>query len=626
MPYGGMKHRVGELRPNQLLTTFGVGSVVDLLNLSVMVMGLEDWDTAHAAEIGEERLRQSVRMRLGPQVQQFLAPPLPLNIGSWSESALGENARIGVPVAPFPQWLVCPACRLLAPLESELFELKANPYHPEKTRYVHRNCQRASLPPPVIPARFLVACSRGHLDDFPWSYFVHQGPADCPARLRLREVGVSGEAADIQVSCEVCGRWRPMSAAFGDEAKAAMPCCRGRRPHLRDYEEEGCPEQMRTILLGATNSWFPFLLSALSVPAAVDRLGQLVDMHWHVLEKAVGVQNIGLLRAIGSLGAFGGYSDEEIWAAVERKLQGDASVRARHSSLKAPEWTVFTHPEQAPSLPHFRMTTTTVPQRYRDVFSRIALVERLREVRALIGFTRIASLNDLVGTGDLKEDAEFAPLSRQPPRWVPASEVHGEGLFLQFDERAIQRWLHTRPAVDRRRQEFRQAHLRWLQQRHLDIQQRRFPDLRYTLLHSFAHALMGQLSLACGYTAASLQERIYSLPPEHEEGPMAGVLIYTAAPDSEGTLGGLVSLGTPEQLEGHIDAALERMRWCASDPLCAEHTPLSEIVVLHAAACHACLFVPETSCESGNTYLDRTLLVPTIEHADVAFFSPPGGD
>jgi hypothetical protein len=45
---------------------------------------------------------------------------------------------------------------------------------------------------------------------------------------------------------------------------------------------------------------------------------------------------------------------------------------------------------------------------------------------------------------------------------------------------------------------------------------------------------------------------------------MAGVLIYTAAPNSEGTLGGLV--GQPEQLEGHIDAALERMCWCASDP------------------------------------------------------------
>lgn len=104
---------------------------------------------------------------------------------------------------------------------------------------------------------------------------------------------------------------------------------------------------------------------------------------------------------------------------------------------------------------------------------------------------------------------------------------------------------------------------------------------------------------------------------------MAGVLIYTAAPDSEGTLGGLVHLGATGQLEGYITAALERMRWCASDPLCAEHTPLNELVELHGAACHACLFVPETSCERSNKYLDRSMLVPTVEQARLAFFSLP---
>src|SRR5579862_7789816 len=117
MTYGTEKHRVGELRPSQLLTTFGVGAVVDLPNISVMVMGLEDWDTAHAVEIGEERLRQAVQGFLGPQMRQLLAPPLPVETPTWSESALGEAARIGVPVAPFPRWLVCPACRLLAPLD-----------------------------------------------------------------------------------------------------------------------------------------------------------------------------------------------------------------------------------------------------------------------------------------------------------------------------------------------------------------------------------------------------------------------------------------------------------------------------------------------------------------------------
>ncbi len=131
---------------------------------------------------------------------------------------------------------------------------------------------------------------------------------------------------------------------------------------------------------------------------------------------------------------------------------------------------------------------------------------------------------------------------------------------------------------------------------------------------------MRQLALECGYTAASLSERIYSLPPDDPDGPMAGVLIYTAASDSEGTLGGLVGLGAPEQLKRHLDGALEAMRWCASDPLCAEHNPIMDAVALHAAACHACLFAPETACERGNKYLDRAVLIPTVDCADLAFF------
>lgn len=621
MTYGTEKHQVGELRPSQLLTTFGIGAVVDLPNISVMVMGLEDWETTHSVEIGEERLRQAVQLFLGPQVKQLLAPPLVVETGSWSENAFGEAARIGVPVAPFPRWLVCPACRLLAPLDSDLFTFKANAFHPEKAQYVHHNCAKASKPPPAIPARFLVACQRGHLDEFPWVYFVHQGPTECQARLRLREVGVSGEAADVQVYCEVCERWRPMSAAFGDEAKVSMPCCRGRRPHLRDYEAEGCTEQMKTILLGASNSWFPVLLSALSIPTAVDRLSQLVETQWHLLEKAMSLQNIGLLRTTGLLTALAGYTDEAIWAVVERKQSGNGVYPARRETLKAPEWNVFTHPEQAPSLAQFRVAKALVPESYQHRLSQIVLAERLREVRALVGFTRIVSSADFGNPDEVLEEIVAAPLARQPSRWAPASEVHGEGIFIQFDERAIQHWLHSIKGMESRRQEFLTAHLRWCKQHHRDPQKLRFPGLRYVLIHSFAHALMRQLSLACGYTAASLRERIYSLPPEEDDGPMAGVLIYTAAADSEGTLGGLVSLGTPEQLGGHITAALERMRWCASDPLCAEHAPVTDVGVLHAAACHACLFVPETSCERGNKYLDRSLLIPTVEYPDLAFFT-----
>ena len=109
---------------------------------------------------------------------------------------------MGVPVAPFPRWMLCPYCRLLAPLKSDLFKLKPNPYRPDRTAYVHENCRKPGKPPVALPARFLLACERGHLDDFPWVTFVHRGETDCRYLLRLREYGISGEAADVEVLCD----------------------------------------------------------------------------------------------------------------------------------------------------------------------------------------------------------------------------------------------------------------------------------------------------------------------------------------------------------------------------------------------------------------------------------------
>jgi len=147
-----------------------------------------------------------------------------------------------------------------------------------------------------------------------------------------------------------------------------------------------------------------------------------------------------------------------------------------------------------------------------------------------------------------------------------------------------------------------------------------FPGLRFVFLHSLSHALMRRLALDSGYSQASIRERIYSSDPDDEYGPMAGLLLYTAAQDSEGTLGGLVALGGPESLGLHLEAALDEVALCASDPLCAEHGPGADGAALHAAACHACLFAPETSCERGNRYLDRGALTPLVTGLDIGLF------
>jgi Domain of unknown function (DUF1998) len=247
-------------------------------------------------------------------------------------------------------------------------------------------------------------------------------------------------------------------------------------------------------------------------------------------------------------------------------------------------------------------------------------VERLREVRALVGFTRIGSPGDFNDATEVPEERRM-PMTRRPPRWVPASEVRGEGIFIRFDEAEISAWCAT-DAAREREQGFLSAHRQWRRMRNIEPPDAGFPGIRYVLLHSFAHAFIRQLALNSGYTAASIRERIYARDPGSQDEPMAGVLLYTAAPDSEGTLGGLVSLGETDVLGTHLEAALEQVRPCASDPLCAEHSP--QEAVLHGAACHACLFASETSCERGNKYLDRSILVDTFGRGQHAFFSDRG--
>lgn len=137
------------------------------------------------------------------------------------------------------------------------------------------------------------------------------------------------------------------------------------------------------------------------------------------------------------------------------------------------------------------------------------------------------------------------------------------------------------------------------------------------MLHTFSHLLIRELALECGYNAASIRERIYA--SSDGDTPMAGVLLYTAAPDSDGTLGGLIELGKPGNLGRVMEQALRRATVCSSDPLCSEHDPEKDRS-LHAASCHACAFVAETSCERANRYLDRSLLVETFDCAGAAFF------
>jgi hypothetical protein len=325
------------------------------------------------------------------------------------------------------------------------------------------------------------------------------------------------------------------------------------------------------------------------------------------------------MQATGQLQDFAKYPLDEIWTQVEQQQTGREDNRSA-GDLKTPEWEILSEADPTKNTKEFQICPVAPPKGFERWFSKTVSVERLREVRSLIGFTRIQSPGDFADAEEIPDDYQVS-ISRHDPQWVPTTEVKGEGIFLEFNESVLSAW-EQHPEIEKQEKLAREAHKNWCNIYGLDPDKVQFPGIRYMLLHSFSHALMRQLAIECGYNAASLRERIYSQRSTDENGPQAGLLIYTAAPDSEGTLGGLVNLGEPTTLGHHVAQALEQMHLCASDPLCAEHAPFQEDTTsLHWAACHACLFSPETSCERGNKYLDRSLLVPTVHSKGLAFFS-----
>jgi hypothetical protein len=602
--------RVGALRPNQLLHTYGVGAVADLPNLSVVTMGLDRWDLKHADEITEDRLLAAVRARLGTQVQTLRQPPhLPE-----TSDVFAEWAKTGVPVGLFPTWLRCSdtRCNQLGRADAGFFHLIHDMFNPDKVRYVH-NCRGNGAKRPVaVPARFVLACDNGHLDDFPWQYFVHKGfVPESGHSLTLSERGTTGEAANILVSCGGCDARQSMAQALGTAGAETLPRCRGRHPHLGTFEE--CDQRPRTLVLGATNSWFAMQLRAFSLPHAGAAVDQLVTEFWGQLGLLAGLPEgiaKNLMRTQKCWPELEPYGEDEAWNAIRRHVDSPSEPQQDDDEdLRTPEWRTFSGGD-AYELPDFTTRREKRPKGTEDWLEKVVLVTRLREVAALYGFTRI----DAPEWGDPgTADVRRAPLAVAPPTWVPCAEMRGEGIFIQFSEERLVRWENGDAVRDRVRV-LAPAHHDWRERRRLERDS--WPGARYVLLHTFAHALIRELALESGYSASGIGERIYATSDGE---PMAGVLLYTAAPDSEGTLGGLVTLGEQHNLGALIERALEAARLCSSDPLCAEHDP-REHARLYGAACHACLFASETSCERGNQYLDRALLVDTLTSTGPGFF------
>lgn len=598
----------GQIRQSQIVTTFGPGAMVDLPDHAVIIAGIDHWSGHKDHPISEERLAAKVKALLGVPSIDFYAPPADRD---------DPNADVtGITAWLFPEWFVAQyEERNIAtgarsrPLVSRMDLVKGS-Y--ERDRKKHR----------VVPVRFVQACLRGHVSDIGWQVFVHGNEDKCRRALWMDERGTSGDLTDITIRCE-CGKSKALSAAtkLND---VPLGYCNGPRPWLGNFGREqrcggggeGVKSQVNRLLVrSASNAYFAQTLSVISIPEPAGALRQAVDSVWlDFLQYADSQADVVRERKKQKVSAaLEGFSDGEVWKDVERRKAGGAPPMRGIREVELE--TLLSAPEQAgEDQPDglFHARAIPIPKGGPSLTKKlrtVVKVHRLREVVAQVGFTRFeAAVADV--NGELALEVERAALSLNQS-WVPAVENRGEGVFVAFDPNAVEAWL-ARPAVKTRDDQLNAGFEAW-KACHPGVTAQ-FPGLPYILLHSLSHLLITAVALECGYAASSIRERIYV----GESG--YGILLYTASPDAEGTLGGLVQAA--DRIDQDLREALELGQLCANDPVCAQHQPENqqEERFLLGAACHGCLLLAESSCERRNDFLDRSLVVPTVDGDGAAFF------
>jgi hypothetical protein len=273
-----------------------------------------------------------------------------------------------------------------------------------------------------------------------------------------------------------------------------------------------------------------------------------------------------------------------------------------------------------PQSQDFQTARGQVPAAFSPWIDTVILVERLKEVRVLLGFTRVNPPPAGIPC-DIALPVPNQPGGLQLARWVPGSETRGEGLLVVLRPDRVRAW-ESQPAVIQR------ANLiitEFTANRPIPAALQGRLSARFIMLHTLAHLFLRQLSLDCGYSSTALRERIYcnpAAPAQRDDPPeMAAFLVYTAANDSDGSLGGLIMQGRdPGRIEMALRGVVEQARLCSADSLCSGRSRLRRTLAGNGASCHACTLVSETSCEFFNRLLDRSLLITPAGSASATGF------
>lgn len=573
-----------DLRLSETLTPFGVGAIVDVRGASLIGTDTSYWDLRHSPEIYCERL--VARLGRGTLRQ---APTHSGHVAAGTPSL--EYRR-------FPEWRFCERCETLSRRTGK-----------KNGKWVNA-CECGGH---LVPMRYVAVCTKGsHLQDIPWFQWAHRGDDEgvtdevrfCKAykQLKFRRTSSSSEGLSaLNVHCTACKRSRPLSALTSKNSLARDGIrCEGRQPWQRRDGAITCEYPVIAKQRGATSNYLADTLSAIDIPSGKPESAERNERIWaHPDFSRLSEDNGGPRSEM-----LAGFIADDLGVQIDdvmKALVAESDEERPLLGLKDGEWAAFVK-----KLAQGRDTTgsdfVVDGRRFdrdcmhsstlADRVTGIGQVRRLREVRALRRFQR----HDL--------DAAFiptdlGPLAGRKPTY-PALELFGEGIFLRFDEEFLSDW-ERQPAVRSRAQALEGRRRKELWSARLEE-----AEPRYIALHTLAHLLIRRLAFTSGYSAASLQERIYANSAREDR--TAGILIFTGAGDAQGTLGGLVRQGAPDRLAPLIIGALDDAETCSNDPVCIESDRQGS-VQLNLSACHGCALISETSCESRNLLLDRKLVL-----------------
>lgn len=568
-------NKLGELRPNQIITTFGPGSIVDAVKDSVTVLDINYWKEK-GKKINDGRLASY----LG--VDCFYMP---------RTSYSGD-----IPAVSFPYIHVCsnPRC-------GRMFDVRAD-FDLDKYLKFGAVCPDCGWK--SYPSRFITVCEDGHMDDFPWTWWVHRGSTDCKGKLRTYSTGNTSTLADMWVECTSCGAKRSMSGAMQRENIDGC-CCTGNHPFRPFSKRVKCSKPAIPSQRGASNVYFAVSRSAISIPPWINPLYNLIDEHLRIIESyKEDFGEIGVQKVYEKF--FSAFTREEFDDALERRLNNIKEF----TEIKQMEYDAITHhadPVYASNKKHFKAEEDPLPYPLSKYFSRVIRVTRLREVKVLLGFTRVDASDP---DADTDNQPNIVLLTKgKTEKWLPAAEVHGEGIFIEFNQKTVKEWLKI-ASVDRLSHKYEDSYREFCQQKKWTVTSLR--NALYVMMHTFAHLLIKQMAMSSGYSSAAIRERIYF------GDKMAGILLYTGSADKEGSLGGLVELGNIDKLSIIMKDAFNEALLCTNDPECMSNLPAGNNS--NGAACHSCCMISETACENGNRMLDRGLVVPISNREEQSYF------